>query len=119
MATIERARGRAQQLRTVTDLGALVRDVRTQRGWTQAVLAKKAAVGRQWLVAVESGRHDRAEWGKVMQVLRALSIELLVTTPTDDTDAGQAPADSRGERGEARRAVDLSAIIDGLANNAS
>jgi len=118
MTTSDPVRSKAR-LRTVADLGALVRDIRTRRGWTQAMLADKAAVGRQWLVAVEAGHHDRAEWGKVMQLLRALGIDLLVTIPTGD-DAAHPPDDpSRDAGGEARRTVDLGAILDAMTSDAS
>lgn len=63
--------------RSATDTGAAIRAARLARGLTQSELAKKADVGRQWLVALEKG-HDRAELGKVMAVLNALGTTLAV-----------------------------------------
>lgn len=57
------------------DVGASIRAARRARGLSQAQLAERARVGRQWLVAVEKG-HDRAELGLVVAVLRALDIRL-------------------------------------------
>lgn len=35
-----------------------VRDLRTERGWTQAELAERLAVSRQTVNAVETGRYE-------------------------------------------------------------
>jgi putative transcriptional regulator len=36
----------------------LVRDLRTERGWSQAELADKLEVSRQTINAIETGRYD-------------------------------------------------------------
>lgn len=61
--------------RSTADTAAAVRAARRARGLTQAQLAERAGVGRQWLVALEKG-HDRAELGKVLAVLSALGLTL-------------------------------------------
>lgn len=63
------------RIRTPLDLGLIIRDRRRKLGLTQTALAEKAAVGRQWLVAVEQGK-ARAEIGLVLRTLAALDIEL-------------------------------------------
>ena len=63
------------RIRTPLDLGLIIRDRRRKLGLTQISLAEKAAVGRQWLVAVEQGK-PRAEIGLVLRTLAALDIEL-------------------------------------------
>jgi putative transcriptional regulator len=35
-----------------------VRDLRTQRGWSQAELGVRAGVSRQAIIAIETGRFD-------------------------------------------------------------
>lgn len=60
-------------MRTAADVGAAVRAARRAQGLTQAQLAERAGVGRQWLVALEKG-HDRAELGKAIAVLAALGL---------------------------------------------
>ena len=59
-------------------LAAVVRGLRVQRGLTQDQLAKRARVSRQWVVAIESAKHPRAELGLVMRVLDALDASLYV-----------------------------------------
>jgi transcriptional regulator with XRE-family HTH domain len=59
------------------DLGAAFRAARRRAGLTQAELADRAGVSRQWLVAVERG-HDRAEIGKILSVAGAVHLELRV-----------------------------------------
>ena len=63
------------RIRTPLDLGLIIRERRRKLGLTQNSLAEKAAVGRQWLVAVEQGK-ARAEIGLVLRTLAALDIEL-------------------------------------------
>ena len=36
----------------------LVRELRTERGWSQAILADKLKVSRQTINAIETGRYD-------------------------------------------------------------
>ncbi|WP_370524013.1 type II toxin-antitoxin system Y4mF family antitoxin [Cellulomonas sp. APG4] len=68
--------------RSAADTAAAIRAARRARGLTQAQLAERAGVGRQWLVALEKG-HDRAELGKVIAVLSALGLTLATReTPT-------------------------------------
>ena len=44
------------RVRTMADAGALVRGAREDVGWTQAALAARARVSREWLVAFENGK---------------------------------------------------------------
>jgi HTH-type transcriptional regulator/antitoxin HipB len=63
-------------IRTPTDLGAAIRDRRKTLGLSQAELAKRAGVGRQWLVAVEHGKPG-AELAMVLRVLDAINMPLM------------------------------------------
>lgn len=74
---------------TPEEVGAVIRAARRARGLTQRQLAERAGVGRQWLVALERG-HDRAELGKVLDVLRALGLGLVTTEHPADADPGGA-----------------------------
>ncbi len=65
------------RIRTPTELGLIIRQARRQRGMTQQELARAAAVGRQWIVAVEAGK-PRVELAKVLQTLAALDLSLAV-----------------------------------------
>jgi HTH-type transcriptional regulator/antitoxin HipB len=70
------------RVRTTRELGALVRDARTQRGLTQAALADQADVSRRWLAALETGKPG-AELALVLRVLAALDLELSIAERTE------------------------------------
>lgn len=36
----------------------IIRQLRTERGWSQAVLAERLDVSRQSVIAIETGRYD-------------------------------------------------------------
>jgi transcriptional regulator with XRE-family HTH domain len=63
------------QIRTPRDLGACVRGLRHQAGLSQAELASRAGVGRQWLVELEAGKRT-AEVGLVLTTLQAVGATL-------------------------------------------
>ena len=54
------------QIRTPLDLGLVIRDRRRKLKLSQTELARKAGVGRQWVVAIEHGK-SRAELGLVLR----------------------------------------------------
>jgi HTH-type transcriptional regulator / antitoxin HipB len=83
-----------RQVRTVVDLGVVVRAARRRANWTQAELAERAGVSRQWVVALESGQAARAELGRVLSVLAAL--DLPMTFP--DLASKDQSTDSRPRR---------------------
>ena len=60
-------------VRTARDLGAVVRDARLRRGWTQAELANRIGVSRQWVIALERGKAS-AELGIALRAVAALGM---------------------------------------------
>lgn len=58
-------------------LGMAIRSRRLELGWSQAKLAGRLQVQRQWVIRLEAGSHG-AEVGTVMRAMRALN--LTVTT---------------------------------------
>lgn len=78
------------QVKTMSDLGALVRSARTARGMTQADLAAELRMSRDWVVRLERG-HPRLEAQRVLDALRVLGVSLEATAPAVRTNA-------RGER---------------------
>ena len=62
-------------IRSVSDIGAVIRERRKQLGLDQAELAQRIGVSRQWIVGVERGR-ARAELGLVLRTLDELGIPL-------------------------------------------
>ena len=65
------------QIRTPLDLGLAIRDRRRKLKLSQTELARKAGVGRQWVVAIEHGK-SRAELGLVLRTLSALDLPLTI-----------------------------------------
>jgi y4mF family transcriptional regulator len=78
------------QVHTVRDLGAAVREARSHQGLTQAELASRAGVSRDWLVRLEQG-HPRLEVQLVLDVLAAAGLAL-ATGPQPSEAADQTEA---------------------------
>lgn len=89
------------QIRTASDIGALIRDQRKNQKLDQAELAKKVGVNRRWVLEVERGK-PRAEVGLVLKTLDALGLTLLIE--------GQTAARRRG--GREIESVDIDAIVE-------
>jgi transcriptional regulator with XRE-family HTH domain len=68
------------QVKTMGDVGALVRSARTARGMTQADLAEQLRISRDWVVRLEKG-HPRLEAQRVLDALRVVGIGLEATVP--------------------------------------
>lgn len=64
--------------RSLPKLGTAVRALRRRRGLTQAELARRAGVSREWVIAVEAGSTYGIEVGRLMQLLDALDANLTV-----------------------------------------
>ena len=63
------------QIKTVRDLGALVRDRRQALGWTLDDLAERIPMSRRWLADVEAGKPGAAV-GPLLSLLAVLGVEL-------------------------------------------
>lgn len=61
-------------------LGELARDVRKSQGLTQVQLAELVNCGPRFVLELEQGK-ETLQWGKVLQVLQGLGIELTATAP--------------------------------------
>ena len=71
-------------IRNPAGLGAAIKERRKTLSLSQAALALRAGVGRQWLVAVERGKPG-AELALIFRVLNALNIPLMIAAPKTDT----------------------------------
>jgi HTH-type transcriptional regulator/antitoxin HipB len=89
------------QIRTASDIGALIRDQRKKQKLDQAELAKKVGVNRRWVLEVERGK-PRAEIGLVLKTLDALGLTLSVEGETT----------ARRRSGREIESVDIDAIVD-------
>lgn len=63
------------RIASARDLGLAVRQVRHDRGQTQAELAAAAGVSRRWLSDLEAGKAT-AEFGLILRTLDALEVGL-------------------------------------------
>lgn len=73
------------RIRTVRDIGLLIREARTRRGLTQAALAKMINVTQSWISWIENGKTS-AEIGKVLLALAALGVEMNFNLPSSEAD---------------------------------
>ena len=88
------------QIRTPLDLGLAIRDRRRKLKLSQTELARKAGVGRQWIVAIEHGK-SRAELSLVLRTLAALDLPLRI-----DPDPRRLPSS------DDMNPVDIDAIVN-------
>ena len=89
--------------RTLSQLGQAIRRLRKRRGLSQAELATRAGVSRQWVVTAEQGRTRGLEIGHIMRVLDELDASLTVRDDLDTDSEAPWPSARSGhfERGHA------------------
>ncbi|WGX97173.1 helix-turn-helix domain-containing protein [Nocardioides sp. L-11A] len=75
---------------TVRDLGALVRAERHRQALTQAELADRIGVSREWVVRLEAG-HPRLEAQRVLDALAVLGLVLHVVSDAAGARAAPRP----------------------------
>ena len=92
--------GTIMQIRTPLDLGLAIHDRRRKLKLSQTELARKAGVGRQWVVAIEHGK-SRAELGLVLRTLSALDLPLTID-----------PGDRRLPSSDGMNPVDIDAVVN-------
>lgn len=92
-------------IRSPRDLGLVVRAERRAQEMTQAELAARAGVTREWIVGLEKGNRG-AEVGRVLQVLGALRLAVYV------------PAGSAAPRPNAKSVSRIDAIVAKAARRA-
>lgn len=83
------------EIHSVRELAAVVRRLRQDKGWSQAILAREAGVGREWIINLEKAKPS-VELGLVMGTLKALGVRLRI-------DAHEPPAAPE---------IDLNRILD-------
>jgi len=60
---------------SVNDLTASIKQARQKLGWTQAELAERSGVSRDWIIGLEKGKPS-LELGLVLRTLKALDLPL-------------------------------------------
>ena len=73
------------KINTMRDLAATVRGRRLDLGWSQAELARRAKVSREWVNEFEAGK-STVELGLVLRVLPSLELTLDVAVRGVATD---------------------------------
>jgi HTH-type transcriptional regulator/antitoxin HipB len=101
------------RLRTAVDLGALLRDRRRRLGLSQAALARRVGVGREWIIEVEKGK-SAAPLKLLLRALQALSL-VLYAQPVDEP-ARKKKNPSRKNPGSG---VNLDSLLRNLRRNKS
>lgn len=92
------------QIRTVDEVGALLRDARKRARLDQATLAERLGVSRKWVVEAERGNAG-ASLGIVLRALDLVGVRLAFATPEDP------PKRSSRTRSTART-IDIDEIVD-------
>ncbi len=89
------------EITSILDLSALVRGRRRALGLSQAELADRANVSRQWISAFEQGRPG-SELRLILRLLEALELRLSID-PREEAE---------GERRAPTGTVDLDALLE-------
>ncbi len=84
-------------LTSVTDIAALVRQARQDRGWTQVQLAEHSGVSRDWIIALEKAKPS-LEIALVLRTLKALNLSLKMEEP--------------GRQQQADEVIDIDDLLD-------
>ncbi|HYB25463.1 MAG TPA: helix-turn-helix domain-containing protein [Solirubrobacteraceae bacterium] len=80
------------RVNTINDLSAALRGRRLALDLTQAELARRAGVSRQWLNELERGK-STAELGLVLAVIDALGLELEIGEQIERPTQGRSAPD--------------------------
>lgn len=83
-------------IRTADDVGHLVRGRRKQLGLSQAQLADKVGVSRQWIVGLEGGKRT-AEVALVLRTIAVLGLQLDARDPRQHADSAAAAIIAAGQ----------------------
>ncbi len=63
------------QLTSIRELAAVIKDRRRIKGWSQAALAERVGVSRDWIINLEKAK-PTIELGLVFRALKALDLSL-------------------------------------------
>lgn len=91
-------------LHTVPELALLIRERRQALGLSQAAVAARIGVSRQWLVAFEGGQPN-VEFAPVLRALHLLGLRIAVT-PTEVPPSGSTTDGAAGPFGPIESVLD-------------
>ena len=83
------------KVRSITEVGGLIQQQRTDLGLTQAQVADRANVSRDWIISIENGRRLTVDFERLLRTLDTLglTIEISAATEGDQSDADRAVLD--------------------------
>ena len=83
------------KMRSITEVGGLIQQRRTDLGLTQAQVASRANVSRDWIISIENGRRLTVDFERLLRTLEvlALSIEIGAASTDDQSAADRAVLD--------------------------
>lgn len=83
------------KMRSITEVGGLIQQRRTDMGLTQAQVAHRANVSRDWIISIENGRRLTVDFERLLRTLEVLdlSIEISAMASEDQSDADRAVLD--------------------------
>ncbi len=63
-------------IKSVSDLGSIIKEERKMKNLSQAELAARSGVSRRIIYQLENGSRETFPLGKVLQIIRRLNLEL-------------------------------------------
>jgi transcriptional regulator with XRE-family HTH domain len=96
----------AMRVRNTVDAGAVIRDARLRRGWTQSDLAERIAVVRQTVAALERGT------GAGLDVFIRAAVTLGIDLTAADENTGTAASNAARSGATASATAPKGAMVD-------
>lgn len=82
------------KMRNVTEVGGLIQQRRTDLGLTQAQVAARASVSRDWIISIEKGRRLTVDFERLLRTLDVLGLTIEISaTEGHQSDADRAVLD--------------------------
>jgi len=81
-------------MRNITEVGGLIQQRRTDLGLTQAQVAARSGVSRDWIISIEKGRRLTVDFERLMRTLDVLGLAVEISvTEGRQSDADRAVLD--------------------------
>jgi len=81
-------------MRNITEVGGLIQQRRTDLGLTQAQVAGRARVSRDWIISIERGRRLTVDFERLLRTLDVLGLTIEISaTEGHQSDADRAVSD--------------------------
>ncbi|NOX29660.1 MAG: helix-turn-helix transcriptional regulator [Actinobacteria bacterium] len=82
------------KMRNITEVGGLIQQRRTDLGLTQAQVAGRAGVSRDWVISIEKGRRLTVDFERLLRTLHVLGLTIEISAAEGhQSDADRAVLD--------------------------